>query len=89
MFNNILTGFRKKESNTYKTSWEQARQLMYVSLIPHQKTNKQGKVEKPLKLEDVLPFPWDNKIKIESTNIDKKKLAKAKSFWDRVDETAP
>jgi hypothetical protein len=89
VFNNILTGFRNKEEVNYKASWEQTRQLMYVSLLPHQKTNTQGKVIDPLKLSDVLPLPWDKELKVKSTVQNKDKLEQSKVFWDRVDKTAP
>lgn len=82
-FWNTVEGFRKRENEQFKNSWELARQIMWASLIPHQ---KKGSNLTPAR---VLSFPWEKtdgeikKTEIKETEIEV--ATKNKVFWDRID----
>lgn len=79
-FDNILSGYRSKEEAKEKASWERARYQMYYSVVAQQGSDK-------IKLEDILPFPWERK---ETSILDKKPKTQKElqSFWDDKDKKA-
>lgn len=52
-FNLRLEGWREVQEAQSRERWEQTRHLAYLSLLPHVDKSK------PLKITDVLKFPWD------------------------------
>jgi hypothetical protein len=54
-FYNIAVGYRKKQDEAIKTSWEQTRKIAWATLMCYHKTGT-------LKPEEVFSFPWDTSI---------------------------
>lgn len=54
-FNNKLVGFNSFEEHKIQNDWERTRMVVHSTLSPHSK--------KKLRPKEILPFPWDNKIK--------------------------
>lgn len=52
-FYNILIGYRQKEENNFKTSWEQTRLIAFHSAFTFESKDKEVTPEK------FKPLPWD------------------------------
>ncbi len=82
-FVNVINGFRNREYEDQKLSWEQTRYLFYANLKPHLKGNPS--------LKKLMPLPWDTED-IEEGNVilltdeqAEKAIAEASSKWEELD----
>lgn len=74
-FFNKLAGFRKQEQD----KWEQVRFVMWSNLVPYSPKGK------PTLVQDVLPFPWDNELKVIANESAAEKRKKADKKWAEID----
>ena len=75
-FNNKLKGYNNSLDQQNRNGWEQTRTLMMSVLMPHTK--------KKLKATDVLPFPWDNKIKPKKELASKEHIQEVLKRYDKT-----
>lgn len=77
-FNNILTGFERKEREAFKNSWQQVQQVVFYSAFNFESKNKN------LSPQKFYPLPWEVlKTKLESPRKTRKEI---KEMWDKIDE---
>ena len=79
---NVIAGYSKKLEREERRSWEQTRMVMHTLLTPHLKKGKN------LKLQDVLPLPWD--VQNDSELMEEKDavqlLKEQQAYWDEIDK---
>jgi len=82
-FTNIVNGFRNRQYEEAKISWEQTRYLFYATLKPHLKGNPS--------LKKIMPLPWDSeeiedeKEIIETAEQAEQILQEQTEYWANVD----
>lgn len=82
-FTNVINGFRNREYEDQKLSWEQTRYLFYASLKPHLKGNPS--------LKKLMPLPWDVEDMEEGDAVlltpeqAEKAIAEASAKWEEID----
>ena len=54
---NKIIGFRRYNEQLSQNNWEQTRMIVHSCIVPHSKHR--------LKPKELMPFPWDNKVKIK------------------------
>jgi len=54
---NVVNGYNRREEHLMRERWERTRWQTAVMLSPHAKKNK------PIKVTDLLEFPWEKKDK--------------------------
>lgn len=80
-FYNISKGYRKKEEDSFKLSWEQTRSIMFTVASPHFKKSKQNS-----KISDFMPFPWEKeKEENERNQLSRKEVNKIFNAWDKIE----
>ena len=54
---NKIRGFKQYNEQLSQNRWEQTRMIVHSCIVPHSKQR--------LKPKELMPFPWDNKVKIK------------------------
>jgi hypothetical protein len=67
-FENKLKGFKKYNEQVSQNNWEQTRMIVHAVLLPHSKQK--------IKPQELMPFPWDNKVKIKREVASKEHIQK-------------
>ena len=80
MFNNKLTGYRRKEERLTRESWEQIRALGFLFLQPHLKKGSKATPQKFWK------FPWDGEGQKQKKENPGDALKKSRAMWDKIDQ---
>ena len=65
---NKIRGFRKYNEQLSQNNWEQTRMIVHSCIVPHSKQR--------LKPKELMPFPWDEKVKIKRDVADKQHIQK-------------
>jgi len=64
---NKIRGFRKYNEQLSQNRWEQTRMIVHSCIVPHSKHR--------LKPKELMPFPWDNKVKIKKDIASKEHIS--------------
>jgi len=63
---NKIRGFRKYNEQLSQNRWEQTRMIVHSCIVPHSKHR--------LKPKELMPFPWDSKVKIKRDVASKEQI---------------
>lgn len=77
-FINTINGFRKKENEQFKTSWEQVRELKLSIVQPYL-----DKKDSKLTAKEFMPFPWEEAIN-EKPKPTKEEVNETLKKWDKL-----
>ena len=67
-FHNKLVGFKNYNEKVSQNAWERTRLIVHSTIAPHSKQK--------LKPKELMPFPWDNKIKVKKDVASKEHIQK-------------
>lgn len=77
---NVTTGYHRRRDADIRTSWEQARMVMWSNFVPHL---SKGKTLKP---SELMELPWDIPVQnIELLEDPAAVLEQSNNFWDVID----
>lgn len=76
-FFNLLIGWNKKQTENFKNSWEQIRQLAFITVSPYVEKKQQ------LTPKKIMSFPWDRQEE-KNEKPSKKAVENTLKKWDKI-----
>ncbi len=82
-FSNALDGYRARQENDNRATWEQTRFIIWACISPHHDSKKHGL----LTVKSILPFPWEDEAdapQVTATEVNQIRTTQ-QDYWAGVD----